>query len=217
MKLSVIRNMAKRNTLEVEHLLRAAKARTVGLRNELDLLSRELGWSDTPYPSPGVHVVPLARWALIVGTYADEGFSGLLPLASDGQNASYILAVIEEVKNEEAAISMVAFFRNILLDPSINMETARHVASACNVLFSLKGGPAPTDDQAKMVQRFLILFYERAETLADKALSIYALRGIGNAQALAFISAVPEFREPYVGANKIAVRAIKKRLAGNAL
>jgi hypothetical protein len=172
MKLSVIRNMAKRNTLEVEHLLKAAKARTFGLRHELDLLSRELGWSDTPYPAPGIHVVPLARWALIVGTYAEEGFSGLSPLACDEQNASYILAVIEEVKNEEAAVSMLAFFRNILLDPSVNIETARHLASACNVLFSLKGGPSPTDDQAQMVQRFLILFYECAETLADKALSM---------------------------------------------
>jgi hypothetical protein len=217
MKLSVIRNMAKRNTLEVEHLLKAAKARTVGLQRELKLLSQELEWSDTPYPAPGIHVVPFAKWALIVGTYAEEGFLGLSALASDEHNVSYILAVIEEVNSLEAATSIIAFFENIFLNPSVNMEAARSLASACNVLFSFKGSPALSDDQAQLFQKFLISFYEHAEKPADKALSILALRGIGNAQALELLREVPELEFPYADANTIAIREIKKRLARHAL
>ena len=212
MKLSVISNMARRNTLEVEHLLKAAKARTPGLQSELHLLSQELHWSDTPYPAPGVHVVPLARWALVVGAYANEGFPGLSPLAGDEQNASFILAIIEEVRSAEAVISMIDFFEEILLSPSSNMGVARHLASTCNLLFSFKGAPPLTEDQAQLFQRFLLSFYEYAETPAGKALPIYALRGIGNAQTLEFLCRVPEFEFPYRGASKLAVKAIQKRL-----
>jgi len=81
MKIETLRKRALANTLEVEHILAAARERAPGLRHELTQLSDKHGWSTTPFPANGIHVVPLAKWAEIASVYAEGGIPhfGRLP------------------------------------------------------------------------------------------------------------------------------------------
>lgn len=212
MKLSAVRSMARRNTLEVEHLLKAAKARTPGLRQELQQLSQELQWSATRHPRPGVHVVPLAKWAELAGCYAEHGFAGLAPLAGHRQDAGYVLALIEEVGNADAVHALLDFFQDVIADPAGDMEIAHAVAATCNRLFSFRHSPVVTDGQAQRLRDFLVSFCGHAEDQVHKAMAVYALRGVGDAQSIDFIGRQPRFQPPHEDAGKIAIKAIKKRL-----
>src|ERR1700761_7088697 len=102
MTLQQLRKKASMNLLEVEDILSAAKKRLPGLREELQRLSVQYGWSWTPFPPEGGHVVPLARWADVAGAYADGGTAALAPLARDPQNRTYIIGLLEEMPTPEA-------------------------------------------------------------------------------------------------------------------
>ncbi|WP_225086609.1 MULTISPECIES: hypothetical protein [Pectobacterium] len=75
MKMTALRSKARRNALDVEHILAAAKVGLSGFRDELNRLSAEFSWSHSPYLPDGTHVVPLAKWADVAGVYADEGIA----------------------------------------------------------------------------------------------------------------------------------------------
>jgi hypothetical protein len=77
-------------------------------------LSDELGWSPTPFPAEGEHVVPLAKWARVAGAYAEGGIETLSELAGQPENRHCVLTMLVEVRTPEAAVAMFALFADVL-------------------------------------------------------------------------------------------------------
>jgi hypothetical protein len=125
MKLETIRKKARANVLEVEHILAAGRKRVRGLQQELMRLSDELGWSLTPFSVEGEHVVPLAKWARVAGAYAEGGIATLTELAGQQENRHYVVAMLVEVRTQEAAVALFDLFADVLAAPSWDCEVAR--------------------------------------------------------------------------------------------
>ena len=195
-KISSLRSKARRNTLEVEHILAAAKARTPGLKDELNSLAREFEWSNTTHLPDGKHVVPLAKWAEVSGKYAEGGISALADLAREPDNANYVIGLLEELRSRDATEALISFFPDVLRQPETSITTAWRLSRAFNQLLSIKGAVTPTDRQAIAVRSFLVLFHAAAATEPERAWAIYALRGVGDQSSLDFLSKLPDLQPP---------------------
>jgi hypothetical protein len=212
MKLETIRKNARANLLEVEHILAAARMRVPGLQQELMRLSNELGWSPTPVPTEGGHVVPLAKWAQIAGAYAEGGIAALSELARQKDNRHYVVVMLIEARLPEAAIALFDLFADDLAAPSWDGETADDLVDALNQMFFLSKCLTPTDAQAATARGFLMTLHATASTVARRASVVCALRGVGDHSTIGFLSTLEAFPYPYEGLEKLALRAIRKRL-----
>ncbi|MEQ9887922.1 hypothetical protein [Pectobacterium zantedeschiae] len=212
MKLSALRVKARRNTLEVEHILTAAKARLPGLRDELNRLSDECSWSRSPYLPDGTHVVPLAKWAEIAGAYAEEGIDALGVLADDPENVAYVIGLLEELQSHAAVNALMDFFSAVMQRPELAPETAWRLTSAYNLLLSFKDGVVATDEQATAVRTFLMRLLPLATTEHQTCLLFCALRGVGDASSLDFLVSHRDLAPPNETIRMTAMRAIRQRL-----
>lgn len=212
MKISSLRSKARRNTLEVEHILAAAKARTPGLKAELEFLAREFNWSNTTHLPDGKHVVPLGKWADVAGTYAEGGIPALADLAKETHNANYVIGLLEELGSREAVEALISFFPDVLIHPEAATATAWRLSRAFNQLLSIKDAVTPTESQAQVVRTFLVQFYAAAASEPERAWAIYALRGVGDQSSLDLLGTLPDLQPPYHAARTDAIRAIRKRI-----
>ena len=212
MKISSLRSKARRNTLEVEHILAAAKARIPGLKDELEFLAREFEWSNTTHLPDGKHVVPLGKWAEVAGMYAEGGVSALADFVQEPNNANYVIGLLEELGSSEAVEALISFFPDVLSHPETTTATAWRLCRAFNQLLSIKGAVTPTDSQAQVVRTFLVLFHAVAGSEPERAWAIYALRGVGDQTSLDLLSGLPDLQPPYQAARADAIRAIRKRI-----
>lgn len=211
MKLETIRKKARNNSLEVEHLLAAAKARTPGLKEELSRLSSELQWPESTHLPDGSHVVPLGRWAVIAGAYADGGIDALAPLTKEQENTCYVIGLLEELNSAEAVAGLLSLFREAMFNPQANIELSHRLTMAFNQLLAIKGAISPSEEQASRVREFLVALYRAANADVQRTWILYALRGVGNASTLQFLASLHELTPPQEAARKEAVRIIKKR------
>ncbi|GKW28250.1 hypothetical protein AB6D34_06970 [Pectobacterium brasiliense] len=212
MKLSSLRAKARRNTLEVEHILAVAKARLPGLRDELNRLSDECSWSRSPYLPDGTHVVPLAKWADIAGVYADDGIEALGVLAAELDNAVYVIGLLEELRSHAAVNALIAFFPVVMQAPEHALETAWRLTTAYNSLLSFKDGVVATDEQATAVRSFLMRLLPLATTEHQTCLLFCALRGVGDTSSLDFLASHRDLAPPNETIRMTAMRAIRQRL-----
>jgi hypothetical protein len=212
MKLETIRKKARANLLEVEHILTAGRKRVPGLQQELMRLSNELGWSWTPFPAEEEHVVPLAKWAQIAGAYAEGGIAALSELARQKDNRHYVVAMLIEARLPEAAVALFGLFADDLAAPSWDCEMADDLVAALNQMFFFSKCLTPTDEQAATARAFLMTLYATASTATQRAGVVCALRGVGDRSTIEFLSTLEAFPYPYEGVEKLALRAIRKRL-----
>jgi len=212
MKTSTLQARARRNTLEVEHILAAAKARVPGLNEELQRLSSKYGWSASTHLADGTHVVPLAKWAEIAGAYAAKGIGALAPLAAKPENAGYVIGLLEEVRSQEALGALIEFFSCTMTAPKTAPETAWRLVQAYNQLLCTKNAVSASPEQSAQVRRFLTLFLREASTDAQVAWVAYALRGVGDASSIELVMGMKDLPYPYQSAKTDAIRFIRKRL-----
>ena len=212
MKLETIRKKARANLLEVEHILAAGKQRVPGLQQELMQLADELGWSPTPFPAEGGHVVPLAKWALVAGAYAEGGIAALSELAARRDNRHYVIAMLAEVRSAEAAAALFDLFADVLATPSWDCDVTNDLVDALNWLFFLGKTLTPTDAQAATARAFLVALYPMARTTGRRAGVICALRGVGDQSTIEFLSTLEAFPYPHEGLETGALRAVRNRL-----
>ncbi|WP_233962173.1 hypothetical protein [Pectobacterium versatile] len=212
MKISALRSKARRNTLEVEHILAAAKARVPGLRDELNRLSDEFGWSHSPYLPDGTHVVPLAKWAEIAGAYAEEGIEALGVLAAEPDNVAYVIGLLEELRSHAAVDALIAFFPAVMQVPEQAPKTAWRLTTAYNLLLSIKGSVVATDEQATAVRTFLMRLLPLAMTEHHTLLIFCALRGVGDSSSLDLLASQNDLAPPNNTIRMSAIRAIRQRL-----
>ncbi|MEQ9849480.1 hypothetical protein [Pectobacterium brasiliense] len=212
MKLSALRAKARRNTLEVEHILAAAKARLPGLRDELNRLSDECSWSHSPYLPDGTHVVPLAKWAEIAGTYAEEGIDALGVLADDPENVAYVIGLLEEIQSHAAVNALMDFFSAVMQTPENAPETAWSLTTAYNSLLSFKDGVVATDEQATAVRSYLMRLLPLATSEHHILLIFCALRGVGDSSSLDLLASQRDLAPPNDTIRASVIRAIRQRL-----
>jgi hypothetical protein len=227
MNLTNLRTKAKNNTLEVEHILQAAKLRLPNLKETLSELSLLNNWSYETYLADGSHVVPFAKWAQVAGEYAEGSFSALAALAKNPGLAPFIIALLEEIHSLESLNALIDFYMAYLKNPTENVAISWHLTLTINMLCSLKDAVPIKVDDASQIREFLSSFYV-ASTLKDFPLKsvqvkniqiltiqanvVYALRGVGDESTLDFLAKISDFEYPYQDANKVAILAIKKRL-----
>jgi hypothetical protein len=217
MKLDVIRKNAKAGTLEVEHLLCAAKLGIPGLAVELRRLSAELHWPSEGSLPDGSRVVPFGRWAEIVALYASDGYDGLASAAADPTNTKCILGLLEELKTPEALAFLLEDYALLIDGPKSDLPKALQIAGTLNNILSFKPLVPITSSQAQSIQDFLLALYTFVEREADRATVVLALRGVGDEAALEFVSALPEFAEPWSTVKATTIRSLRKRIRANAL
>lgn len=210
MKIETFRKKARNNSLEVEHILAAAKARLPGLRAELQHLSEELDWSTSRYLPDGTHVVPFGKWAQISGAYAEGGISALASLAESRENSSYIIAMLEEVASSEAVDTLLNFFSHVILNPENDIELSHQLSQAFNQLLSIKGSLSPSEEQASKIRDFLSLLFISAKSDIQRTFVLYAFRGVGDRTIMNFLSALHGLTPQQESARKEAIRHIRK-------
>ncbi|KAA3667767.1 hypothetical protein [Pectobacterium carotovorum] len=212
MKIAALRSKARRNTLEVEHILAAAKARLPGLRDELNRLSAEFNWSHSPYLPDGTHVVPLAKWAEIAGAYAEEGIEALGVLAAEPDNVAYVIGLLEELRSHAAVDALIAFFPAVMQEPEQAPDKAWRLTTAYNLLLSIKGSVVATDEQATAVRTFLMRLLPLATTEHHTLLIFCVLRGVGDSSSLDLLASQNDLAPPNDTIRMSAIRAIRQRL-----
>jgi len=212
MKLGDLRRKAQRGTLEVEDLLRAAKARIPGLAEELRSLGRQHKWSASGLLPDATRVVPLARWADTASAYAEGGIPALEALVRDKEYLPFVIALLEELRSQEALVALLSLCAEIVKTPSAEPELAWRLATAFNTMLSLKERAPATNEQAAAVRSFLHRLYPLAPDQAKRALVLLALRGVGDEASLALAKSAADFEHPWEGVKATVSAAITKRM-----
>jgi hypothetical protein len=211
MNLQALRRKAAHGSLEVEHILKAAKLLIPGLSAELTRLSAELHWSMDTHLADGTHVGPMARWAAVASAYADHGLDGLGQMAHDDLNAPLVIGMLEEINSSQAVDALLRIFASTVAEPTRNPPLAFRLVKAVNLMFSVKSSPASSPKHRKLTAAFLNEVLGLAETNAERALVMYAMRGAGDTSSIDLLAQHLEPEPPYVGARALALKAIRKR------
>jgi hypothetical protein len=212
MSLQSIRKKALAGSLEVEHLLREAKLGTPGLGQLLLQLSEQLGWSFEGLAPDGSRRVPLAAWATVVAAYSNAGLPGLQSFARDSTFAPFVIGVAEELKTSEALAFLLKAFASAVAQPERDLEVSFCLARALNLMLSFKPAAPVQEDQSEVIQLFLFRLHQLARTEAEAAVALLALRGVGSADAAAFVRASAHLAPPWAEVQATVLRAIRKRL-----
>jgi hypothetical protein len=216
MNITTLQRKARDGSLEVEHLLQAAAESLLGLSEELSRLGATHGWQLQGMQPDGTRVVPFARWAAVASAYASHGFPGLRELAREPDEVPFVLGLLEHVFTNESVAFAIEICEKFLSTPEWPRELGFRVTATLNLLLSFKRAAPVTETQARAIQDFLLALYPRAQTEAERAVVILALRGIGDEGALRFIEAAADFTGAWSGTKEPALRAVRKRIKASA-
>jgi hypothetical protein len=207
--ITTLARMDLRGTLEVEHLLRAARqASSPSLADALDELAIARGWPLDPcFPE-----VPMGTWVRVIGVYCREGHAGLIAAASNPDMLAFVLGLLEDLRTEEAmstVIRLAKIYRERLLE---NLEQAGQVAAALNVAAMRK--PKGTPDEAERIdgRDFLHDALLRATAEHHKGTILCALRYFGDETSLPLICSCQPLAPHWESARSATIRAIRKAL-----
>ncbi len=207
MKLGTLAKHARAGTLEVEHLLAAARTPDAALADLLDILRVELAW---PGASDG-HAVPLGGWAMVVATYCRTGFPGLAGLARDPALAPFVAGLLEEFRTGPALAALLAAFADCIAAPEADTVTALRLAAAVNAMLSFKPAAPVTPEQAGQLRAFLRRLYPHVTDDAQRGAVLVALRGVGDAADADFAAGIV-LGGAWAGVPQTVARHIRKRL-----
>ncbi len=209
MSIKSITARARAGTLEVEHLLKEARYPDAALADALDALAVELGWPSVAGTGDGKLVVPLAAWAQVVAAYARDGYPGLLALAADPALADFVIGLLEESKTSEALDTLMRAFPDQLETPGQDGARAARIAAALNLMLSFKPAVPVAPAQAGRLRAFLHALHACAETDAQRAGALLALRGVGDEHSADFAMA-QRLAPPWRDVPALVARHIKK-------
>jgi hypothetical protein len=207
-----IRRLAHDGSLEVEHLLRAAKGGVPGLADELERLRSVLCWPLDAPQSDGRHAVPLARWAQVASAYSRGGLAALAPLAIDIAHCGFVLAMLEEVATVEALEALCLFYQPVMVRPESAPGAIAPLCRTINRMLCGRPGLEPPPSVGRRLRSFLHAALRLDDSPAQSALVVFALRGVGDEETLDLLAALPRFDSPFQGARGAAMRAIRRRL-----
>lgn len=209
MNIKSITARARAGSLEVEHLLKEARYPDAALADALDALTAEQAWPSVADTGDGKLVVPLAAWAQVVAAYARDGYPGLLALAADPALADFVIGLLEELKTREALNTLMQAFGDQLDSPEQDMARAARIAAALNLMLSFKPAVPVEPAQAGRLRAFLHALHACAESDAQRAGALLALRGVGDEHSADFAMA-QRMAPPWQDVPGLVARHIKK-------
>lgn len=212
MDAAAIRRCALDGSLEVEHLLHAARGGMPGLADELTRLCAELSWPLDAPQADGRHGVPMARWAQVASAYSRGGLAALAPLAMDPAHCGFVLAMLEVVGTPEALEALCLFYQPVLVRPESAPEAITPLCRTIHRMLCGRHGLEPSPSLASRLRSFLHRVLRLATCPAQSALVVFALRGVGNEETLELLATLPRLESPFQGARGTALRAIRRRL-----
>lgn len=212
MNLSTLRKKALKNDLEVEHILRSARQQVPGLAEELDRLIVDCEWTDGGKTNTGL-IIPFRKWAITAATFCRGSYSALAYLHhSDNSYLSFILTLLEELHSDESLNTALTLRPDVILTPSVDLQTAFQLAASLNLLLSFPPTISVNPAQAVSIRSFLYDLSECAQEESERALVLCALRGVGDKDSLAFIASVPDLQYPWHETKQRAIKAIRRKL-----
>ncbi|MDR3159827.1 MAG: hypothetical protein LBU11_12680 [Zoogloeaceae bacterium] len=212
MNVDTLTRRARAGTLEVEHILEAAVERTPGLADRLAQLSIKYAWSASGTLPNGSLVAPMAKWAQIASAYATNGFDGLRVLASNLDDAPFILSLVSLIKTPQSVAFILDTYQQLIANPAKNIETSVEISSALNLMLSFKDAVAISTEDATAIETFLITLFPLVKTETHKAIVILTFRGVGRERALNLVQSIPSFSSIWESSRKATLRALKKRV-----
>jgi hypothetical protein len=215
---SQIRSLKRRaadNSLEVEHLITLARRGDASAAPLLRQLKQEHGWSDTGFEN-GARVVPFGRWADLICCYLEQGYGGLVALATGPRAkrglADFCIGLIEELPDAASVRALIEIGGPVLRSPAKDLTLAARLARGFHVLLSSEECPNLPGGTAATVRGFLHRLLALKVKEVDRANCVYALWEIGDASSVALLSALPELSDPWTGIRARAIGKINKRL-----
>jgi hypothetical protein len=210
MEIETVKRMAKRGTLEVEHLFRLLKSPSPELASDLEALAVELDWKSGPqFPA-----VPFGDWVTVIAAYCRNGYSGLVTSAADPSRFDFVIGLLETLSTLEALHTLELILKEqgavIAADPL----KARKLAGAINIV-GISLDKISANPQAKNIEVLRKFLNDQVVTQSDEAgrgLAICALRFFGDSGSLAIIMSAPPMPEVWESARTVAIRSIRKRL-----
>jgi hypothetical protein len=207
-----LRKKAADNLLEVEHLLRVAALGDAGDVRFLRELEREFEW-----PHKGKMIVPLGLWNDAVCCFLEDGYDGIVRLATaEKTRARYLefcIAVLEELATRDSVDALVKIGGRVLRSPEEDLSLSLLVTNALNMVLSFDKAPGINAETTSTIRQFLHEMLRLDLDEDQRASVVCALRGVGNEESVLLIQQLPAFKDPYAGTKASAVRAIRKRLA----
>ena len=215
MSITSIKKRARAGTLDVEHLLKEAIHPSSALADAIDALSVELGWRDAGVSEHGNPIVPMSTWAKVVSIYCREGYGGLIRISDDASLAPFVIGLLEELKTAEALDALCLAFKRHLDEPCQGGKIAFRIASALNLMLSFKPALAVDSIRAAALRTFLCTLYGCADSEAQRATALLALRGIGDENNAGF-AVSKRLRSPWQDVPRLVAKHIRKCLAAEA-
>lgn len=206
--MATLGRMAARGTLEVEHLLRAARQPSLNLADRLDELAVAMSWRlDSRFPE-----VPWAKWVSVVGIYCRQGHAGLLETANEPDMLAFVLGLLEELKTDEALSTIIRISNAYQAGPLMTSEHWARVVSALNAGAN-KGSRYSLSEAERVAARdFLHNALALLVTDHHRGAVLCALRYFGDDTSLPLIASSPPLPSHWETARRAAVRGIKKAL-----
>jgi hypothetical protein len=196
----LLKRKAADNSLEVENLLKVA---VCGDRTAVPLLRQlkaDWNWSESGRVR-GQLVVPFGRWADVVCRFLEDGYPGLVALATGKQTAKHFLefclAVLGELHTPESVGAVLDIGGGLIDKPATDQKTALRLVRALQEVMSpwedLLLNEATAARVRQFVHRFLALKLAEHERLDG----VWALRRVGDADSLALIESWPAFKNQF--------------------
>ena len=202
-----IRKLAKKNELEVEHIIEAAFTRDESIASELQSLRSHYNWPDSKFVD-GSHVVPLGKWVRFACIFISQGYRGLI----DNYNGveDFSLSFLESYKTTDSIEAIYEIAKN--MSDSATREVKHDIAAAINLQLSFNNGLDIDDNTLNGLK--LILHSYLVPDIDDtaKAIIYYALRGVGDLESIDYIKEQSPLEEPWETTASVSIKAIKKRM-----
>lgn len=210
MEIATIRRMAKRGTLEVEHLLRLAKAPSEELATNLGAIAAEMGWElGTQLP-----FVPFGDWVAVIQQFCRGGYDGLATYATQPSKFGFVIGLLEEVRGAHALLCAEQILNMQATTLVDDPERATKLAGA----FSRLGGAMEKEagyvavEDIENVRAFLHAQVSSHPQEVGRAIAMGALRCFGDSESLALIRSAPQMADFWEPVRHGAIRTITKRL-----
>jgi hypothetical protein len=197
---------AANGTLEVEHLLKAARTPSLALADEVDRLISELGWRESSvFPE-----VPWFEWATVVTTFCRKGFGGLTELGSNRHYLPFAVGLMEELHDSDALTSLIQLLP--LYRSPVHALEAHRLAAGLNLLGMRAPHPASGSSDQTRIRDFLHSVLATSASDAQRGTVLCALRYFGDRSSLGLVDSVPIMSEAWEPTRAAAKRAIEQRL-----
>lgn len=203
-----IGRMARRRTLEVEHLLKAARTPSAALADCLEGLAAELGW----HMHDSFPAVPFGRWVAVISCLCRQGHPGLAAMVRDPDSLPFVFGLLADLRSADALAAIIDIIRTnrdwLLAAPQRAMAAA---AAYNGAAMHLRPGLPDVQEQAP-VRDFLHAALAATGDEAAIATLLCALRFAGDAGSLPVIAACPPLSPQWEPARAAAINAIRKAM-----